>query len=245
MAVLETIINDLVIANRILAHENVVDAFGHVSHRHPDDAGLYLLSRSRSPELVTHADILTFSLDGHPKNPDGHEPYTERHIHGAIYERFPHINAVVHSHALAVLPFTISNIPLRPVIHVASHCGCNIPVWDIRAKFGDTKLLVSNMEQGRDLAATLALGDGGAVLMRGHGFAAAAGTLKDVVKTSVYLPQNAQVLQEAIRLGGTVAYLSEGEIAARATNVIGNDRAWEYWATRAGCGEYLKKALLP
>ena len=51
MAARETIINDLVIANRILAHENVVDAFGHVSHRHPDDAGLYLLSRSRSPEL--------------------------------------------------------------------------------------------------------------------------------------------------------------------------------------------------
>jgi ribulose-5-phosphate 4-epimerase/fuculose-1-phosphate aldolase len=239
VATIQSTINDIVIANRILAREGVLDAFGHVSCRHPENPAQYLLSRSRSPELVSHADILTFALDGAPSEPGGPEPYTERFIHGAIYEHFPAIHAVVHSHALAVLPFTISSIPLRPVIHTASRCGCNIPVWDIRQKFGDTKLLVTTMEQGRDLAACLALGDGGAVLMRGHGFAAAASTVQDVVKTAVYLPQNAQVLQDAIRLGGSVAYLSEGEVAARAVSAIGNDRAWEYWATRAGCADLL------
>jgi hypothetical protein len=30
------LLNYLVIANRILAHEEVIDAYGHVSVRHPD-----------------------------------------------------------------------------------------------------------------------------------------------------------------------------------------------------------------
>ena len=239
MSSLEKIINDVVIGNRILAREGVLDAFGHISHRHPEDPTRYLLSRSRSPELVTAADVLEFTLDGKPVVANGPEPYTERFIHGGIYERFPEIMSVVHSHAPSVLPFTISSVPLKAVIHVASRCGCNVPVWDIRKKFGDTRLLVTNMAQGRDLAESLALGDGGVVLMRGHGFAAAGTTIQDVVKTSVYLPQNAQVLAEAIRLGGDVFYLSEGEVLARSTSSIGHDRAWEYWATRAGCGEML------
>lgn len=239
MTTTDSAITQIVIANRILAHEGVLDAFGHISCRHPEDPQRYLLSRSRSPELVSAEDILAFHLDGSPVVANGPQPYSERFIHGAIYERFPHIHAVVHSHALAVLPFTISSVKLRPVIHTASRCGCNIPVWDIKKKFGDTRLLVTTMEQGRDLAASLALGDGGAVLMRGHGFAAAAGSVQDVVKTAIYLPQNAQVLMDAIRLGGSVAYLSEGEVAERASSAIGSDRAWEYWATRAGCGDLL------
>lgn len=239
MTRLDSAIKEIVIANRILAHQRVVDAFGHISCRHPEDPLRYLMARSRSPELVEAADILAFHLDGTPVEANGPEPYSERFIHGAIYEAFPNIHAVVHSHALAVLPFTISSVKLRPVIHTASRCGCEIPVWDIRRKFGDTKLLVTTMEQGRDLASCLALGDGGAVLMRGHGFAAAAASVGDVVKTSIYLPQNAQVLMDAIRLGGSVAYLSEGEVAARAASTIGNDRAWEYWASCAGCADML------
>ena len=55
--------HELAVANRILAHEGVIDAFGHVSLRHPDDPGRYFLSRSRAPELVEPDDILEFDLD--------------------------------------------------------------------------------------------------------------------------------------------------------------------------------------
>ena len=243
MSELARAINDLVIANRILANEHVLDAFGHVSRRHPEDPQRFLLSRSRSPELVGHEDILEFTLDGRPTRPDAPEPYAERFIHGAIYEARPEIQAVVHSHAQAVLPFSISSVPFRPVIHTASLCGCDIPVWDIREHFGDTKLLVLTIDQGRDLAKALDSGSGNAILMRGHGFAAAAKSLIDVVKLSVYLPQNAWVLLEALKLGGDIKCLSAGEIAQRATmDSLGNDRIWECWATRAGCGELLANA---
>jgi ribulose-5-phosphate 4-epimerase/fuculose-1-phosphate aldolase len=240
MASIASVINDLVIANRILAHENVLDAYGHVSMRHPDDPTKFLLSRARSPELVDHDDILEHTIDGQVSGGAGQRPYVERFIHSALYEVNPEIRAVVHSHALEVLPFSISSVPLRPVVHTASECGQHIPVWDIRDKFGDTTLLVVNQEQGRDLAHVL--GNNRVALMRGHGFAAAGRSLGEVMKTSVYLPRNARVLSEALLLGGEVKYLSQGEIAARDTFGPGGTdfaRAWEYWAVRAGCGELL------
>ena len=148
---------DLVIANRILAREEVVDAYGHVSMRHPKDPSRYFLSRSRSPELVGPEDIFEFTLDGKVVGGDGRPPYLERFIHGAIYEARPEVMAVVHSHAEDMLPFGLTQAKLKPVIHSGSVIGNEVRTWDIADKFGTgTNLLVVNMEQGRDLAKTLA-----------------------------------------------------------------------------------------
>jgi HCOMODA/2-hydroxy-3-carboxy-muconic semialdehyde decarboxylase len=154
------------------------------------------------------------------------------------------VNAVVHAHAEDILPFGIaSGTPLKPVIHSGSFIGQNVPVWDIADKFGDTNLLVTNMDQGRDLAKVM---DGNAVaLMRGHGFASAARSLIEVVRMSVYLPRNACALMRAKQLGGEVKYLSKGEIAARNRGYSPYStetwRTWEYWATKAGCGHLLTR----
>jgi ribulose-5-phosphate 4-epimerase/fuculose-1-phosphate aldolase len=236
---LEHAIRNVVVANRILANERVVDAYGHVSVRHPLDPGRYLLSRSRAPELVERSDVIEFDLEGKAVSGDGRPPYLERFIHGAIYEARPDVQAVVHAHAEAVLPFTISTVPLRPVVHMASFIGARLPVWDIRDNFGDTNLLVVNMTQGRDLAR--ALGAERVVLMRGHGFTAAARSLQEAIRMSVYMPLNARVLADALRLG-EVTYLSRGEIDAHASMKPDDPsmyRAWEYWAVRAGCGDLL------
>jgi HCOMODA/2-hydroxy-3-carboxy-muconic semialdehyde decarboxylase len=237
---LQRAIGDLVIANRILAKEEVVDAYGHVSIRHPSKPDHYLLSRSLSPEFVTRNDIIEFRLDGTPVN-DDRPPYLERFIHGAIYEARPEINAVIHSHAEDLLPFSISRTTkLCCVAHVASDMGAHVPVWDIADKFGDeTNLLVINMAQGRDMAK--ALGKNAVVLMRGHGFSAAADGLLKLVRMSVYLPRNARIMLAAMRLGEFKA-LSEGEIKTRNQFRAGSpemQRGWEFWARRAGCGDML------
>jgi HCOMODA/2-hydroxy-3-carboxy-muconic semialdehyde decarboxylase len=150
----------------------------------------------------------------------------------------------VHAHAEDILPFGIaSGVPLRPVIHSGSFIGATVPVWDIADRFGDTNLLVSNMEQGRDLAKTLA--GNNVALMRGHGFAAAARSLIEVVRMSVFLPRNARALSAALRLGGEIRYLGQGEIDARNKGYKPYSpetwRAWEYWATKCGCGEMLSR----
>lgn len=239
------ITSDLVVANRILAHEDVVDAYGHVSLRHPEDPNRFFLSRSLAPDLVSEADIVEHDLDGNPVAGDTRPLYLERFIHGGVYQARPDIVAVVHAHAESILPYTIApGIPLRPVIHSGSFIGAEVPVWDIREKFGDTNLLVSNMDQGHDLARTLAQNN--VALMRGHGFVAAGRSLIDVVRMSVYLPRNARALTAALMLGGAVTYLSRGEIDARNQKAYSPDspatwRAWEYWANRCGCGHMIRK----
>src|SRR5437762_9512398 len=244
MSSLDSLIQDLVIANRILAKEDVVDAYGHVSVRHPDDPKRFLIARSLAPDLVGPEDILELDLGGQPTRDDGRPLYLERFIHAAIFEARPDVMAVVHAHAEDTLPFGIADgTKLRPVVHSGSFIGTEVPVWDIADNFGDTNVLVTNMEQGRDLAKCL--GANNVALMRGHGFASAGRTLIEVVRMSVYLPRNARTLMRAKQLGGTIKYLSQGEIDARNRGYSPYStetwRAWEYWANKAGCGHMLTR----
>ena len=243
-ACFDALIQDLVIANRILAKEDVVDAYGHVSVRHPDNPRHFLIARSVAPELVTAEDIVELDLDGQPVRDEKRPLYLERFIHAAIFETRPEIMAVVHAHAEDILPFGIADATrLRPVIHSGSFVGSEVPVWDIADNFGDTNLLVTNMEQGRDLAKCL--GGNNVALMRGHGFAAAGRSLIEVVRMSVYLPRNARALLRAKQLGGRIKYLSQGEIDARNRGYSPYStetwRAWEYWANKAGVGDLLSR----
>src|SRR5437016_10805878 len=237
---LDDALNELVIANRILANENVVDAYGHVSVRHPRNPERFFMAHMlATPEIVERSDIVEFGLDGEAVS-DGRTPSVERFIHSGIYEARPDVVAVVHAHAEDILPFGITDVPLRPVIHSGSFIGRHVPVWDIADNFGDTDLLVRDMPQGRDLARCL--GNNTVVLMRGHGFAAGARSVIEVVRISVYLPRNARVQLAAMQIG-KYKPLSDGEIAARAAGYKPYStqtwRAWEYWANRAGCGHML------
>jgi ribulose-5-phosphate 4-epimerase/fuculose-1-phosphate aldolase len=245
MAKLDAIIQDLVIANRILAKEDVVDAYGHVSIRNPENPKTFFISRSLAPELITKDDIVELDLGGNPVNKNEKRSlYLERFIHAAILEMRPELNSVVHAHAEDTLPFGIAAATkLKPVIHSGSFIGPNVPVWDIADKFGATNVLVTNMAQGRDLAKSL--GKNSVALMRGHGFASAARSLIEVVRLSVYLPRNARALMRAKMLGGKIKYLSKGEIDARNAGYSPYStetwRAWEYWANKAGVGNLLTR----
>jgi HCOMODA/2-hydroxy-3-carboxy-muconic semialdehyde decarboxylase len=224
----------LVAANRILANEGVVDAFGHVSVRDPRNAERFWLSRSRSPALVEVDDLMEFSLDGAAIDARGRTPYGERVIHAAVYAARKDVQSVVHNHAYDVLPFTITNEPLRPVVHTASIIGAEIPVWDIRTKFGATDMLVRSLEQGRDLAA--ALGNNTCALLRGHGAVVAGASIERAVLTAIYLQVNAKVLLQALQLGPPEA-LSAEEIARSSEtqfSPLALDRSWEYFCQRAG-----------
>jgi ribulose-5-phosphate 4-epimerase/fuculose-1-phosphate aldolase len=233
---LKTAIDELVIANRILAAEKVCDAFGHVSMRHPDDPAIFLLSRGRAPELIQASDIMQFTHDGRTAAGKG-KPYLERFIHGAIYEARPEVQAIVHSHSSSVVPFSVIGERLRPIMHVCATIGADVPVWDPQDNFGDTDLLVADMDQGRDLAR--ALGPRTSVLMRGHGSTVAGGSLREAVYAAVMLETNAQ-LQLKAQAFGPVKFLSPGEIdKIRARQNKGRpgegyDRAWQYWLRHAG-----------
>ncbi len=235
---LDDVIEDLVAANRILASQGVVDGFGHVSARHPENPRHYLLSRARPPGCIEAADIMEFTLEGEAVDPRGRRPYNERFIHGALYEMRPDIDAVVHSHSPSVIPFGVVGETLRPVLHMAATIGSRVPVWEPRDRFGDTDMLVSDMAQGRDLAR--AVGAGTSALMRGHGSVVAGRSLREAVYIAVYLEINAHLQLDALRFGKPINFLSPGEIEkilarqAKGRPAEGFDRAWEGWCNRAG-----------
>jgi HCOMODA/2-hydroxy-3-carboxy-muconic semialdehyde decarboxylase len=237
MANLDSLIEDLIIANRILTSEGIVDAFGHVSARHPDDSGRFLLSRAKSPELVERDDIMEFTLDGAATNFAEGKPYLERFIHAALYQARPDVQSVVHSHSHGPIPFGLTGEKLRPVVHSSATLGAEVPVWDAQASFGDTDLLVSDMAMGVDLARTV--GAGNCVLMRGHGSTVVGKSIREAVYTAIYLEVNAHLQLMASRLGNT-KFLSRGEIEKANTRLSlarpgeGFNRSWEYWCRRAG-----------
>jgi ribulose-5-phosphate 4-epimerase/fuculose-1-phosphate aldolase len=227
---------DVVKGNRILAHEGILDAGGHVSVRHPERSDRFLLSWARAPEMIEAADVLEFDLDGQALDPPARPPYLERFIHAAIYAQRPEVMAICHNHALSILPFSISKTArLRPVIHTSTVLGGEVPVWNIADEFGDaTNLLVVNMEQARSLARTL--GDGRVALMRGHGSVVVGPDVPEMVAACMAMDKNAQVQQAALHLGELIP-LAPGEITrplvASAQAPLVN-RAWEALLRRAG-----------
>jgi ribulose-5-phosphate 4-epimerase/fuculose-1-phosphate aldolase len=225
--------SDLALANRILFQQCVLDAFGHVSVRDPERGDCFLMSRSKASALVEPDDILRHDLDGQPVEAVDERPYLERFIHAGIYRARSDVNAVVHSHSPAVVPFTVSRrARLRPVCHMSGFLRSVTPLFEIREHAGPgSDLLVRNLELGTALAACLH--DAAVVLMRGHGCTVVGSTLMQAVFRAVYTEKNARIQAQAESLGD-VEFLTDAE-AQRADEA--NDgqtgRAWELWALQA------------
>ncbi|HTC63139.1 MAG TPA: class II aldolase/adducin family protein [Candidatus Saccharimonadales bacterium] len=232
-------ISELVIANRVVAHLKLVDSFGHVTVRNPENPQGFFMSRARAPRLVTKEDILEFDLDSAPVDLRGLKPYSERFIHGCLYKSRPDVIAICHNHAHELLPLAVTKTVMRPALHSAAVIGHVVPVWDIRDEFGDTNMLVTSNEMGNSLAA--AVGKGKAALMRGHGSVVVGANIQDAVFTTFYLRLNAEIMIKAMSMGETITYLSPGEVDRSGelhSQPAAQGRAWEDWCSQAGI-EYL------
>lgn len=221
------LVEQLVLANRILYAQGVVDGFGHISVRHNSEAGIFLLSRSRAPALVAAGDIGCYDLEGNALGETRGAPYLERFIHSEIYRARPDVMAVVHSHSPSVIPFGVTGQRLRPVFHMAGFLGSGSAHFDIRDSAGDSDLLIRNAGLGRALAA--ALGQHACVRMRGHGSTVTGRSIEHAVYRAVYTEVNAQLQAAAMQLGA-VTYLNEAEaLLAAAANDAQIGRAWALW----------------
>jgi HCOMODA/2-hydroxy-3-carboxy-muconic semialdehyde decarboxylase len=225
------LIEDIVTGSRVLADFGVLDGFGHVSARHPANPNRFLMSRSLAPALVTADDIMEFDLDGNAVDARGRSLFLERFIHSEIYRARPDVMSVVHTHSPGVIPYTISQVPLRAVFHNAAFLAAGAPVWDIRRAFGETDMLVRDAAIGKDLALTL--GDKSVVLMRGHGDVTVGPSVKLAVFRAYYTDINARLQSQTIALGGEANYLTPGEGAkADVVNLAIVDRIWNLWKMR-------------
>lgn len=226
-------IRELVLANHILAHYGLLDAFGHVSVRHNRNPNRYLLAWHVAPALVTANDILEYDLDSNPIPATRQDLYRERFIHGEIYKARPDVRAVVHSHSPAVIPFSVSSVPLRPVFHMAAFVVQGVPVFDTRVVPGPKRALIESAEAGSLLAKTL--GDHPAALILGHGTAVVGTTLRGAVGRSIYLEMSAKIQAQAIALGGQITYIDPESARARTGDNYGQ-HSWDLWVREAETG---------
>ncbi|EIM84660.1 arad-like aldolase/epimerase [Stereum hirsutum FP-91666 SS1] len=254
-----TVSLDLIDANHILHFLSVVDAFGHVSVRNPDNSSQFILSFSLAPALVTSQALVTYEIDNATALaltfnssvtgdavPSG---FAERFIHSEIYKSFPDVMGVVHSHTTEVLPFAIARVPLIAQMHTAGSVGAvGTPIFD--TSMLPTSVLPENAPHdqlirtailGEALAQTFVNGSQ-VVLMRGHGMSVRGSSVRDAVFRSVYTRDDAIVQLNAAMLGGSTGLsareAADGANTTESESLLG--RAWGLWTAQvATMGEGL------
>jgi ribulose-5-phosphate 4-epimerase/fuculose-1-phosphate aldolase len=226
------LVEKLVLANRILYEQGIVDGLGHVSVRHASAPDTFLLSCNRAPGLVQPRDIVCYDLDGNAVSPTAERPYLERFIHSEIYRARPDVVAVVHSHSASVIPFGATGNRLRPIYHMAGFLGSGSTTFDNRDKFGNTDMLIRNAELGKALAQSL--DQCACVLMRGHGSTVVGNSIEQVVFRAIYAETNAKLQAQALGIGDVTFLTPEEADLAAAANDGQIPRSWDLWRRRIG-----------
>jgi ribulose-5-phosphate 4-epimerase/fuculose-1-phosphate aldolase len=218
-------IADLVLAYKILVNEGVIDSFGHISIRSMANRNRFLLPRAMPPSLVSADDILEFSVEtSQPIDPRGRRANGERYLHGEIYKARPDVCAIVHSHSQAVIPFSITDVPLRPVLVQAGFMPLQIPNFDVRDVRGNGRgMQITDPARGAALAKTL--GDSPLALLRGHGNVVVGSSVKQATVFAAYTDINARMQAQAMQLNRHIISLDEPELFGPSEFDI--NRPWE------------------
>ena len=221
----------LITASHILHYHEILDGYGHVSVRHPTNPDQFLMSRYVAPAIISSpSDLIVYWVkDAEPVDPNSGKGYSERCIHSECFKRYPSVQCVVHSHSMAVVPFGISGVPIKPCYHMAGFLGNDVPVYDIADHYekGDVQdMLVKNIRFGAALAKHFSTDNGttpdkSVVMMRGHGMTVVGDSIQSAVLRSIYTQQNAKLQTTALTLQSTyfgpgdkkkpIKYLSETE----------------------------------
>ncbi len=223
-------IDDLIVATKILVNERVIDGFGHVSVRDPSRSDRYFMTRDNLGGTDKENYIVELDLDSNPCKPDGASPSLERFIHGEIYRARPDVNAIVHTHSPALIPFGVSKTPLQPLYHMCGFLAGGVPVFDIQHKHGMTNMLVQSGELGRSLASSL--GKSAVVLMRGHGATIVGSSIKEAVFRAVYVTINAHLQPIAMQLGEPKFLDHEEAVKTDELHYAVLNRPWDFWISR-------------
>ena len=214
----------------MLAREGVLDAFGHVSLRHPSDPTRFFLARSLAPESVMESDILEFDLSSEPISPTKVMLYSERVIHGEIFRARPDVNAICHHHSPAMMPFVLSDLTLKVVTQLGATIGKHVPIWDQRVEFGATNHLVVRRDEAVSLVRSL--GQNHIVLMKRHGATVVASDLRELAFRSIYSCRDAELQLRAMDFGKVDTFNeAEIELAERFPEPT-LSRAWNHWLAR-------------
>ncbi|KAF4617606.1 hypothetical protein D9613_005618 [Agrocybe pediades] len=264
---------DLLDAGHILHFLDVVDAFGHISVRNPDNASQFIMSFAIAPALATSQSLVTYDINNATAlhltfnttitGSAIPSSFLERFIHSQIYKAFPNVTSVVHAHTTEVLPFGAAGVGLKAQMGTAGSVGAlknGSPIFDTDAlptsvlpEDQPHDLLIRNEMLGDALAHTFQDGSQ-LVLMKGHGMAVRGASIRDAVYRSFYAKQSAVVQAQAVLLGGlarggqqpmglSVREAMDAAVTNEGESLI--DRAWNLWVAQVGTDALYTNDLAP
>src|ERR1700719_170085 len=235
----EARIEDVITASHILTNEGILDSFGHVSTRSAKNPDHFFMPRALPPALASRADIVEVGLACRPVDANARRLNGERYIHCQLYKARGDVQSVIHTHDLAVIPFGLTGIALKPVLAQAGFLPPQVPLFEVReanASEPETKrgMLVLNAILGDALAKKL--GTGPVVLMRGHGETGVGRSVREATIRTIYTRINAQAQSAALALGSKITALNESELASNAAENFDADRPWQNYKQRLPAG---------
>lgn len=213
-------------ACRILAHRNLVEAFGHFSARIPG-TDTFLITPRRSLSQVTrpeHLVVVNFAGDAISDAP---EPPLELYIHACLYRTRADIGAIARTHS-----FNASVLGALGMSVGVVHDFGAILLGEVRTfPFSD---LIENNELGVKLAEFM--GTSAGTLLRGNGTVIAGRDPIEACIRAVYLEESALIQRRAMQLGEPRFFTPE-EIEARGRQLLEPShllRAWDHYCLEAG-----------
>jgi 3-hydroxy-2-methylpyridine-4,5-dicarboxylate 4-decarboxylase len=225
-------IDQLVMANRIIANEGIVDALGHISIRNPANPNTFFIARRISSIEVTKGDIAEVDLEGNVVSKPALTVPGEKYIHSAILKYRPDINAVFHGHASAIIPFTVVDVPMRPLLNIAGFIYQGVKVFDDYSP--GSGFLIGTKEDGERVAKHL--GQARVQLLRSHGINVVAESLPKAIACAIEANVNATIQWQAMLLGKEPRYLTPEEAKTGAEVALLKDdvmlRHWGYWTAK-------------
>jgi ribulose-5-phosphate 4-epimerase/fuculose-1-phosphate aldolase len=230
-------IQDIITESHILTNEGILDSFGHISARSVKNPDHFFMPRAMPPALVSRADIVEVDLDCKPVVPDAPRLNGERYIHCGVYKARSDVQSVIHTHDLAVIPFGLTGISLKPVVAQAGFLLPETPLFEVRdANKNQEKrgVLVTNANLGDALAAKL--GAKPVVLMRGHGETVVGSSVREATVRTLYTHIDAQAQSAALALSPNITVMDAAELANNAAENFDADRPWQNYKLRLPAG---------
>jgi L-ribulose-5-phosphate 4-epimerase len=169
-------------ATRMLAREGLLGSSGHVSARVPGSARVLIGPADVSRDLVSGEDVVTVDLDSRPLD-KVHRPPLETEIHTGVYRARPDVMAVVHSHPVHSVVFSITGKPILPVTVHGAIFADGVPVFEHVGH-------VNSRELGDALAR--ALGSHRAALVKMHGAVIVGPSVEEAFVAALQLEENAE-----------------------------------------------------
>jgi ribulose-5-phosphate 4-epimerase/fuculose-1-phosphate aldolase len=201
---LEEVREQVATANRILAEiglsSGVLASLGHASMRIPDAPDRFYV-KGRGYELDALAcmepeDMVLCDLEGHRiEGLPGVSQCMEVQIHSCIYSLYPEVQSIVHVHPRFVVVLSVLEETIMPMCAEGHELVRRpLPVYP------HAKTIVTR-EEGMDVANLL--GDGRAVLLRGHGAVTTGRSLSESVMNMYQLEEQAKMNWYAVCAAGS------------------------------------------